>query len=68
LRKDLISTPEGERNIYPWINFWELAGNYNIKAICNSDAHIPEDVNASIEECKQIADRFHIDLIEDIRK
>ena len=68
LRKDIISTPDGDRNVYPWINFWELAGNYNIKAICNSDAHRPEDVNASIEECKKIADRFHIELIEDIRK
>jgi len=67
LRKDLILTPEGKRNLYPWLNFWELAGNYNIKAICNSDAHRPEDVNASIKECREIADRFNIELIEDIR-
>ncbi len=67
LRKDKIPTPEGTRNVYPWLNFWELAGNYNIKAICNSDAHRPEDVHASIDECREIAIRYNIDLIDDIR-
>lgn len=68
LRKNKISTTDGERYVYPWINFWEMAGNYNIKAICNSDAHRPEDVIASIKECKEIADRFNIELIDDIRE
>lgn len=67
LRKNKLVTPEGKRHVYPWINFWELAGNFNIKAICNSDAHRPEDVNASIKECKEIANRFNIEIIEDIR-
>ncbi len=67
LRKNKLFTPDGERHVYPWINFWELAGNYNIKAICNSDAHRPEDVNTSIKECKEIANRFNIEIIEDIR-
>jgi len=67
LRKNKIITQEGERSVYPLVNFWELAGNYNIKAICNSDAHRPEDVNASIKECRKIADRFNIQIIDDIR-
>ena len=67
LRKDLLSTSEGLRHVYPWMEFWEIAGNYNIKAICNSDAHRPEDVTASIEECIKIAKKFEIEIIDDIR-
>jgi len=67
LRKNKIITPDGERSVYPLLDFWELASNFDIKAICNSDAHRPEDVNASIKECKEIADRFNIKLIDDIR-
>ena len=67
LRKNLLSTPEGLRHVYPWMEFWEIAGNYNIKAICNSDAHRPEDVTASIGECRKIAKQFEIEIIDDIR-
>ncbi len=67
-RKDSMSTPDGLRNVYPWDKFWEFAGNYNIKAVCNSDAHQPEDVHASIEECREIAETYSIDLIDDISR
>jgi histidinol-phosphatase (PHP family) len=67
LRKDKIYTDGGLRSVYPLIDFWEMAGNYNIKAVCNSDAHTPEDVDASIEECTKIADKYNIEIIEDIR-
>ncbi|MCK5674963.1 MAG: histidinol-phosphatase [Spirochaetales bacterium] len=68
LRKNKIITPHGERSVYPLLNFWELASKFNIKAICNSDAHRPQDVDASIKECREIADKFNIKLIDDIRK
>ena len=68
LRKNLISSSEGLRHVYPWNKFWEIAGNYNIKAICNSDAHRPEDVTASITQCREIAEQFNIEIIEDIRE
>lgn len=67
LRKNKIMTPDGERSLYPLFNFWELASNFNIKAICNSDAHRPQDVNASIIDCKEIAENFNIDITDDIR-
>ena len=67
LRKNKLTTMEGERSVYPLLKFWELASEFNIKAICNSDAHRPEDVNSSIGECKEIAARFNIKLIDDIR-
>jgi len=67
LRKDKIRTSEGLRSVYPLLNFWELASDFKITAICNSDAHRPEDVDASIEECKELAARYGIKLIDDIR-
>ena len=68
LRKNKIMTLNGDRTVYPLLNFWELAGSFNIKTICNSDAHRPEDVDASIDECIQIANRFNLNLIDDIRE
>ncbi len=55
LRKPMIITPEKDRHQYPLLPFWEIAGEKGITAICNSDAHKPEDVAASLEEAREIA-------------
>ncbi len=68
LRKPKILNLKGSRNVYPLLDFWELASKFDITAICNSDAHRPEDVDASLKECRAIADRFNIKVIDDIRK
>ena len=67
LRKALITTETEHRAVYPLLPFWELASNYKVKAICNSDAHSPTDVVSSISECRAIADSFGIEIIDDIR-
>jgi histidinol-phosphatase (PHP family) len=67
LRKNKITTVNGDRSVYPLLNFWELAGSFNIKTICNSDAHNPKDVDASIEDCMLIANQFNLNIIDDIR-
>jgi histidinol-phosphatase (PHP family) len=41
---------------YPWRPFWEMAAEYGVSVICNSDAHRPKDVNASIDLCQALAD------------
>jgi histidinol-phosphatase (PHP family) len=41
---------------YPWLPFWELAAEYNIPVICNSDAHRPQDVDASLDLCLELAE------------
>ena len=64
LRKPMISTEEGERRQYPLKGFWELAGESGITAICNSDAHNPEDVAASLEETAKIASDFSVRLTD----
>ncbi|MDA3941103.1 MAG: histidinol-phosphatase [Spirochaetia bacterium] len=67
LRKNKVLTEDGIRSVYPLLNFWELAGRFDIKVICNSDAHRPEDVDASIKECKELADKYNLNVIDDIR-
>lgn len=60
LRKHMVTTPEGKRHKYPVDRFWEIAGEYDILAVCNSDAHKPEDVAANIDDCIDIAGRYGI--------
>jgi histidinol-phosphatase (PHP family) len=63
LRKKKVPDVDGERRPYPMMKFWELAEEYNITVICNSDAHRPEDVLASIDECREIADKFNLKVL-----
>jgi len=67
LRKPKIQTPNGKRCLYPLENFWRLASNYNIKVIVNSDAHRPEDIVSNIQEGRDIANTYHLKVIEIFR-
>lgn len=58
LRKPKIDTPDGRRCMYPWLPFWELGSDYDIRVIANSDAHQPEDVTANIEEATAIGEKL----------
>lgn len=58
LRKPQIDTPQGKRRMYPWLPFWELASDYDITVIANSDAHRPGDVGSNIEEAAAIGKKF----------
>lgn len=58
LRKPKITTEDGVRCMYPWLPFWELATEYNITAIANSDAHRPEDVTSNIAEATEIGQKL----------
>ncbi|MCX7045236.1 MAG: histidinol-phosphatase [Candidatus Sumerlaeota bacterium] len=67
MRKPLIETSSGRRLMYPWTPFWELAAEYKIKVVCNSDAHRPQDVMASIEEGQAFARRLGLTVIEELK-
>ncbi|MBN4074178.1 histidinol phosphatase [bacterium AH-315-E10] len=60
LRKKSIDTPAGSRKMYPIITFWELAAEYDIRYVANSDAHRPEDIIANIAEAHSIASRYNL--------
>ncbi len=63
LRKPKIESEEGLRCRYPWERFWRLAGEYRIRVVVNSDAHRPQDVGASMDECIAIAARYGLEVV-----
>lgn len=63
-RKPKIQTPDGERRMYPLYPFWELAADYKIKVIINSDAHRPQDVTASFKPAYDIVKKFNLTMAD----
>lgn len=55
LRRKRVYSKQGERPVYPIRQFWELAADFNIKVVANSDAHTPAEVAGGIEYCQQLA-------------
>lgn len=64
LRKPQVCTPQGPRLMYPWMPFWEMAAEYDVRIVVCSDAHRPQDVAASMDECLEIAQRFGLGLAD----
>ncbi len=60
MRKPPMRTAVGTRHQYPWLPFWELAAEYNITVVCNSDAHHPEHALANLGACRKLARRFRL--------
>ncbi|MBE6406107.1 MAG: PHP domain-containing protein [Lentisphaerae bacterium] len=63
-RKPYVDTPEGSRPPYPWLPFWEMAAEANVKAVIGMDAHRPEDVSSNYAEVRAFADKLGIRLCE----
>jgi histidinol-phosphatase (PHP family) len=66
LRKPYTDSAEGRRPQYPCLHFWELAADYDIDVLVNSDAHRAMDVAASLDEGRSIAELFGLRLIDRI--
>ena len=63
-RKKEIKMLNGEKRApYPIEPFWELASNYKIKVIINSDAHKIEDAVSNLNDALKIANKYNIELI-----
>ncbi|MDR1933746.1 MAG: PHP domain-containing protein [Spirochaetales bacterium] len=54
-RKSPVNFDGKTRPPYPWTPFWEMAAEYGVSCICNSDAHRPQDVTASLDRCEKLA-------------
>ncbi len=63
-RKPKVDLPSGSRPGYPYIKFWELATNYDIQVICNSDAHRPQDIISGIDDARALAEKFGLHQVE----
>jgi histidinol-phosphatase (PHP family) len=65
MRKPVIDTAAGPRRMYPWLPFWELAGEYGVRAVLCSDAHEPETIAAGLTEGAEIARRVGLEVVTD---
>ena len=65
-RKGMVTCDTGKRHQYPVENFWEIASEYDVKVIVNSDAHTPEDVTANINDALRIAQKYNLQIVDDI--
>ena len=61
-RRGKIKAQEGYRYQYPLYNFWDLAKNYDLDIILNSDAHVPSDLDLSDVDAYQFVEDLAIEL------
>ena len=64
LRKKFVNSSSGPRPPYPWRPFWELAAEFKVKVVCNSDCHNPNEVIAGISENLILADKLGLELAD----
>ena len=64
LRKKYLNSSIGLRPPYPWHPFWELASEFNIKVVCISDCHMPNEVVAGISENLKLANTLGLELAD----
>ena len=67
IRKTYERHPDWDRYMYPYREFWEVAGQYNVKCIIGSDAHdykILED--KAMEDSRRFAEELGLSIIETI--
>lgn len=60
--KTKIETMSGLRARYPWEKFWEIAAEYEIDVIANSDAHQPDFIVKNIDHALAIARKYKLKL------
>ncbi|MGI6144448.1 MAG: histidinol-phosphatase [Clostridia bacterium] len=63
-RKGEIKTAQGVRLKYPLPPFWELASQYNVQVLVNSDAHQPQEVGAFLTEGQELVERYGLEIID----
>jgi len=66
MRKPRVHGPTGPRWPYPRWEFWELARDYDLDVIVNSDAHRAIDVGASLETGRSLAADCGLRVVEEL--
>jgi len=67
MRKPRIHGTSGPRWPYPRWEFWELAKDYDLDVIVNSDAHRAIDVGASLETGRSLAADCGLRVVEGLK-
>ncbi|MGI6588643.1 MAG: histidinol-phosphatase [Peptococcia bacterium] len=65
-RKGKIQTSQGERFRYPLEQFWEMASDYEVQVLINSDAHQPEQLGTYFQEGQKLVERYNLHLIDSL--
>jgi histidinol-phosphatase (PHP family) len=63
-RRGRVESKRGQRAVYPLAEFWELASEYRVKVVVNSDAHSPEHIATGIKECMAMVEKFNLSLAD----
>jgi histidinol-phosphatase (PHP family) len=66
LKPEFISKSGTSRISYPVELFWKLASEYDIRVICNSDAHTPDYIIGGIEKAQSIALKYSLDVVSEL--
>ena len=54
-RRAKVLGSNGPKTPYPIAEFWNLAAQYGVMVMTNSDAHVPKDVDASFKDSSALA-------------
>ena len=54
---------KGEKAHYPWLPFWEIAAEENVKCVIGADAHRPQDVCGRIDDCVALAEKLGLQIV-----
>ncbi|MGI6673133.1 MAG: histidinol-phosphatase [Limnochordia bacterium] len=60
----VVQTSLGPRTAYPWLPFWELAAEFDVQVVVNSDAHQPQGVAQGLREGLMFARKLGLTLAE----
>ena len=63
-RKPSVESEEGIRSGYPLVPFWEIAAEYDVTVVVNSDAHRPEDIVARVDDAYAIVEQYGLPLAD----
>lgn len=62
MRKRKVPTDVGFRHSYPLSEFWQMASEYPLMVVTNSDAHSPLEVTDKQQACLEFAKQHNIKL------
>ncbi len=59
-----IRTELGVDKKYPYDSFWETASEYDVQAVCSTDAHDPSEVVSPLAKCMEIVCRYGLTVVD----
>lgn len=64
IRKAWVPDEDNLRPAYPWVSFWEVAAREGASVFLGSDAHMPEDTLAGMDDLTRLATELQLPVID----